>query len=312
MEYERKFRWANYRSSKCKTYLRNDFLFTCAYCRLHEEETGFANSDYFEVDHFIPKADLKYSSKVHLFENLYYSCKKCNSAKGEFLSDELLDPCRDYIFSGKNPPITGGDSLNNFIFTYSNSKGELYINTFKLNSRVSVDIRRARHKHVCNMNKKRSYLNLIKGGICDKITDNGALLVLLDGLYALELTKSCTYSNGEEFENVIKLLNAQGIDGKLVFDEYNMDIFVTINSVDIYCEIIVDNTSTVKSEYKKFIESDKIKTWVNKLKYQFGILYCFPKLGKIYLYPLSITFDECSMSTLKKKIMITLTKEHLL
>lgn len=33
MEYQRKFRWANYKTPKCKEYLRNDFSHECVYCR---------------------------------------------------------------------------------------------------------------------------------------------------------------------------------------------------------------------------------------------------------------------------------------
>ena len=48
MEYQRKFRWANYETPKCKEYLRNDFSHECAYCKLQEKEVGLIDANYFE------------------------------------------------------------------------------------------------------------------------------------------------------------------------------------------------------------------------------------------------------------------------
>ena len=54
MDYKRTRHWAKYDSDKCKMYLRNDFHFECAYCRMREQDNA-AGEKIFEKDHFISK-----------------------------------------------------------------------------------------------------------------------------------------------------------------------------------------------------------------------------------------------------------------
>ena len=61
--------------------LENDFLCRCAYCNLDKA----AITTPFEIDHFIPRAVFK-DARPELetdYENLVYSCKKCNRAKSD-------------------------------------------------------------------------------------------------------------------------------------------------------------------------------------------------------------------------------------
>ncbi|MGL5895431.1 MAG: HNH endonuclease [Lactococcus lactis] len=66
--------------SSYKKYLKKDFKNRCAYCNLLDENI----TTYFEVDHFIPEAVFTKINRDDLltdYNNLIYSCKKCNQAK---------------------------------------------------------------------------------------------------------------------------------------------------------------------------------------------------------------------------------------
>ena len=68
-----------------RDWLRDEFLFRCAYC-LKRERWGQIRRA-FDLDHFVPQSALP---KLTLsYDNLVYACAACNSAKG-FL--RLLNP----------------------------------------------------------------------------------------------------------------------------------------------------------------------------------------------------------------------------
>lgn len=74
--------------SKYKQYLEKDFSKRCAYCNLCSDMI----TTFFEVDHFIPKKafkDIRPDFETD-YNNLVYSCKKCNLAKGSKFSGDLL------------------------------------------------------------------------------------------------------------------------------------------------------------------------------------------------------------------------------
>lgn len=89
---------------KYRPYVREDFCECCAYCLLHEVLA--AGVDNFELDHFKPKSDERFTSLAADYYNLYYSCHVCNHYKGaSWPSEELaaqgwrfVDPCLD-VFS---------------------------------------------------------------------------------------------------------------------------------------------------------------------------------------------------------------------
>ena len=82
-----------------KNDLRVDFNYRCGYCDDHDY---FALADY-QIDHFVPKAQLKSISPAS-YSNLVYSCRSCNRAKWDqwHTGDEIIpndgsvgfiDPC---------------------------------------------------------------------------------------------------------------------------------------------------------------------------------------------------------------------------
>lgn len=306
MEYVRKQRWANYSSPKCKEYLRNDFSYECAYCKLQEQEVGFVGLDFFEIDHFRPQS-LDFPD-VHEYHNLYYSCKKCNNEKSNIWDTKLLNPCIDDIFSGCNPAIVGGKKENQYKYIAQNDRGSFYINTFKLNSRTQIHFRKAREKHQNNIRK----INTLIDEILLKFQNNVDLhnfeelkcqLEKLRNLKQIELDK---LPKDEMFEKAEEYLNNKDIENSLVFEEYNMDLKIKINDSTYYCELLIDNSAEEKTEYRKNLSIEKLTTWFEKLKSNFGILFYYPKINRMYFYPVSnkIALSDISDANQSKQIKI--------
>lgn len=92
-----------------KKYLRIEFDHSCAYCQIRETELGGNKS--FHIDHFQPQK--LFPEKHNDYLNLLYSCRDCNSYKGnywpnsiqKFFGQFILNPClndleKHYDFSG--------------------------------------------------------------------------------------------------------------------------------------------------------------------------------------------------------------------
>lgn len=315
MEYIRKFRWANYETPKCKEYLRNDFSHECAYCKLQEKEVGVIDANYFEVDHFRPQSENEPSFNPHLYSNLYYACEKCNNEKSDTWSELLFDPCKDIIFSGENPPITEGyneDTL--FKYIPQNDRAKYYIDTFKLNSRHQVRIRKRRVNKQNNIHVIDALIDEILHKFNSKrdLVDLKELVEQLDQLRHSKNAELSSLSKDENFEAVENYLNLCDIKNSVVFEEYNMDIKIKMGEISYYCELIVDNSDNDSEEKTKFIDTEKLKTWFEKLRYQFGMLYYYPKLKKLYFYPTSKLIKKDDLDEFGSRKQIKLTKESLI
>lgn len=71
-----------------KKYLKKDFHQRCAYCNLLDTMI----TTPFEIDHFVPRdafKDIKEPKYETMYENLVYSCKKCNAAKGNAYKGDI-------------------------------------------------------------------------------------------------------------------------------------------------------------------------------------------------------------------------------
>lgn len=312
MEYVRKQRWANYSSPKCKEYLRNDFFHKCAYCKLQEQEVGMVGLDFFEIDHFKPQ--VLNLPDTHKYNNLYYSCKKCNNEKSDIWDTKLLDPCIDDIFSGSNPAIVGGNKENQYKYIAQNDRGEFYINTFKLNSRTQIRFRKARENHQNNIYKINALIDeiLLKFQGSIELYDLEGLICQLDDLRNLKQVELDKLPKDEMFERAEEYLNDKGIENSLVLEEYNMDIKIKINDSTYLCELLVDNSVEEKTEYKKNLSIEKLNTWFEKLKCSFGILFYYPKINRMYFYPVSDKMALSDISNANKSKQIKIGDEHLI
>ena len=75
-----KFSGEKWRTNKTnKKYLAIDFKRRCAYCDDLDFYSGGQHS--FHVEHFAPKE--KFPALKYVYENLFYSCPYCNSAKSD-------------------------------------------------------------------------------------------------------------------------------------------------------------------------------------------------------------------------------------
>jgi len=59
--------------------IRNDFFHLCYIC---EEYVPI----HFEIDHFFPKGHKEFEHLIHEWDNLFYSCEKCNRIRPKNLN----------------------------------------------------------------------------------------------------------------------------------------------------------------------------------------------------------------------------------
>lgn len=312
MEYIRKQRWANYHSLKCKEYLRNDFSHECAYCKLQENEVGFVSEDFFEIDHFKPQA--KTPEDLHKYPNLYYCCQKCNGEKSDHWSDKLLDPCRDNIFSGPDPAIIGGDAKKGFIFEAANDRGTLYIDTFKLNSRRQIDIRRMRSDNKNKIKEINELIDKMTKIICSdsNLSHLSYLVEQLTELRKIKQIETDKLRRNPIFEQAQEYLTSRGIQHSLVFQELNLDFEIKIENKTYLCELIIDNSTEIKETYNKKIETEKILAWFSIPNIKFGVLFYYPKIERMYFLKLSDVLSKTDIDCDLNSKQFTISNENLL
>lgn len=309
MEYVRKYRWASYSSPKCREYLRNDFSHECAYCKLHEREVGVVGVDFFEIDHFKPQS--LNLPDMHHYKNLYYSCAKCNHEKSNIWDIKLLDPCDDDIFSGSDPAIVGGSKEDQYKYIARNERGTFYIDTFKLNSRVQIHFRRSREEHENNLHMINTLIDEIQLKI-RKIPELHDLAYLFSLLDIVKNQNQQELHKNEMFEKAEKYLNDRGIENSLVFKEYNMDVKIKIHDSTYYCELIVDNSEDEKTVYRKDIDGEKLRIWFERLRPNFGILFYYPQINRMYFYPVSDHMTLSDTQNINKFKQIKIDSDHLI
>jgi hypothetical protein len=89
-----------------KKYLRIDFRYRCAYCRMHEYTlAGLSN---FGVDHFEPKSKARHLACA--YKNLYYCCNECNRIKRDVWPTGA-ERARGYRFADACSEIIYGEHL---------------------------------------------------------------------------------------------------------------------------------------------------------------------------------------------------------
>ncbi len=66
-----------------RPWLRDEFSFRCVYC-LRREQWDRATS--LDVEHFLPSR--RFPNQRLAYENLWFACSRCNSAKGDRLIDD--------------------------------------------------------------------------------------------------------------------------------------------------------------------------------------------------------------------------------
>jgi hypothetical protein len=111
-----------------REWLRDEFSFRCVYCLARELWFNFRG--IWDIDHVIPQA--VDPSLTTVYENLVYSCRSCNSIKGDNI---IADPCN--IGFGTCLRVEEDGNILPL-----NEEGELLIETLTLNAEDYRGLRR--------------------------------------------------------------------------------------------------------------------------------------------------------------------------
>lgn len=131
-------------------YLRPDFQHRCAYCLIHEQ--FFLEEGGGEIDHhrpLNPPAEVQQDFKrlKNVYSNLYWTCGKCNSEKGNTWPTEeqyranvrFLDPCLE-------DHQEHWDVQDDGTLAATTRTGQYTIRHIRLNRRFLVTMRRRFHE----------------------------------------------------------------------------------------------------------------------------------------------------------------------
>ena len=187
--------------SKYKSYLERDFSRRCAYCNLKKD----AITTPFEIDHFIPRKAFK-SIRPGLetdYNNLVYSCKKCNIAKSNKFQGDLnsKEPTNDLFY---DPVLID------------------YNTVFYRNELGAIDSDDPKGKKMIELLKLYRPIHIL-AWICDEINQTADKLDI-----AIGLTSNTKKQN--EYKKALDLLNYQYRKLNNLFQaSYNdNDFFITL------------------------------------------------------------------------------------
>ena len=288
MDYKRKKRWIRYHHLKCKMYLRNDFRFECAYCRMREQDTGTLYEDYFEKDHFIAKtsdADIDLDS----YDNMIYACSKCNGTKSNKSADLLLNPCKDNIYSGSNPHVKNLGMNGQYQLIGNTKKGWQYINSLQLNSKFYREMRESQER----ADKAYYELNELINEISDypnvpsdllqklkKMVCSNYLILMND---QQDSAFKCGRSKaGRAFREVLDILDNLSISYELLFAENDIDIKIQYDDKEYLCEIVLNDKAENHIRNIR-IKKEQRESWA-VVDGKYGVLYYYMKTGRLEFY----------------------------
>jgi hypothetical protein len=117
-----------YRAYKDK--LRIEFLHRCAYCETREPEIGGSQS--FHIDHYRPKN--RFPELICTYENLIYSCRNCNSYKGDYWPNYLQEFLGKIIINPRHDQIDKHIDTSSFTWSGITTRGEWTVKKLKLDS----------------------------------------------------------------------------------------------------------------------------------------------------------------------------------
>lgn len=291
MDYRRKKRWAGYNHIKCKMYLRNDFHFECAYCRMREQDAGVAGEDFFEKDHFIARTSGA-EGNLDSYDNMIYACAKCNGAKSDTGTDLLLNPCMDDIYTGENPHVKKLGESGRYLLSGNTEEGRQYINLLQLNSKFYRDMRKNQEQANKVDHELERLINEISA--FSEVSSNllQKLRTLVSNNYSISLTNSldsafrCGHSKaGQAFEEVLDILDGLSVPYELLFAENDIDLKIRYKNIDYLCEIVLSDSTEVSVRSIR-VNREQRATWLAEGG-KHGILYYFMKTGRLDFYSVS-------------------------
>lgn len=285
MAYIRKRHWVTYHSKKCKMYLRNDFNFECAYCRMKEKD-NVMGEQLFEKDHFVPRQS-KAEWDVDAYHNMIYSCCKCNGTKSDQNIEMVLNPCKDDIYEGEHPHILRLGAKDHYKLQAVTAQGQQFIDSLKLNSRFYRKMRQAQAQNE-EIRKKIYQLLNEYAKLPFSESDRNMKAYLKNGTLTDEEDDEfrCGISEaGEDVYEVLEKLKEKGIKYQLLFTDNDLDVSMEYCGNIYYCEIRVTDYAGTKKR-GPVVEREKIKEW-QKTGMACGVLYYYKELNiiELYIYP---------------------------
>ena len=288
MDYVRKRRWIKYRHIKCKMYLRNDFRFTCAYCQMREQDAGAVGENYFEKDHFVAKT----SDSDHdpdLYDNMVYSCAKCNGTKSDKSVELLLDPCRDNIYSGPVPHVRKLGREGQYQLAGNTPEGWRYIESLSLNSKFYRELRRRQEQADQDSRELENVLHELSGRleIPDELRERlerfaGGNSPKQSDYFSDPVLRCVSSKAGQAFQEVLMILDSLAITYTLLFEEDDLDILIQYQGKEYRCEIVL-NEKAVKQAEGIRVKKEQRECW-SELTCDVGILYYYMRLGRLEFY----------------------------
>ncbi|MEC0210990.1 hypothetical protein P4H70_18785 [Paenibacillus ehimensis] len=275
-QFIRRKRYVTYKDKRCRKYLRIDFDYKCAYCGSNEAEF-IVGYKAFQIDHFIPQNLASMYPEVDLdkYDNLYYSCEMCNSVTGKSgkWDSDLLDPCKDNIYSGENHHIEYGVRLKHLT-----QHGKKFIETLNLNSLEHRRVREVREEFFsCLREKEIEIVRMLENldllekqiGSNPSITDSrDALLRLLEQTkeeskgkyYFVKSDELFDHPQEKIFENVL----SKYVSFSKIYYDYDLDYEIVFEGNNtIWCSFHIRETVNFNSHNTKKIRlsSAQIRDW---------------------------------------------------
>lgn len=261
MDYERKKRWIKYSHIKCKMYLRNDFRFECAYCRIREQDTGA-----------VGKAALK---RIIFLQNIY---------SGDSPHVKNLGKSGQYQLSGNT--IEGRQYIKNLKL---NSK--FYREMREKQDRANKDDYELEKlmKEISDDSDVPQYLLLkLRALICNNYS--------IHRNNQQDSAFRCGHSKaGQAFQEVLDILDNLSVSYTLLFAENDIDIKVQYNGKEYLCEIVL-NDSTEKPVRDIHVKKEQRESWLAE-DGEHGIMYYYMKTGRLEFY--SVGAENVLLACLK-------------
>lgn len=288
MDYERKKRWVRYNHIKCKMYLRNDFRFECAYCRMREQDTGVVGEDYFEKDHFVASVSGE-KGDLDFYENMVYACSKCNGTKSDQCINLLLDPCKDNIYLGSNPHVKCLGKNGEYQLVGNTEEGKQYIDSLQLNSKFYREMREGQEQAQKADYELEKLINEIMNGSDIPKELLQKIIALVRNNYMLQINNQqdsafrCGHSKaGQAFLEVLDILDNLSVSYELLFAENDFDIKIQYNGKEYLCEIVLNDSAEIPVRNIR-VKKEQRESWLSEGG-EHGIVYYYMRTGRLELY----------------------------
>lgn len=251
-----------------------------------QEKDNVVGEQLFEKDHFVSrKSDVEWN--VDCYNNLVYSCCKCNRTKSDQNIEMILNPCKDDIYEGEHPHILRLGAENYYKLQGVTLQGKQFIDDLKLNSRY---YRKMRQTQAQNEEIRKTIYKVLNESSDLRFSEidwqikvylkNGTLIEEKSDEFRCGTSKA-----GEDLYAVLEKLKEKGIKYKLLFTDDDLDLRVEYCGSTYYCEIRVTDYAGTKRR-GPIVEREKKTEWL-KTGNACGVLYFYKDrdIMNLYIYP---------------------------